>query len=61
MDEFIRKCSELVADTMQELINKQKKYTDKKYFIEFYHKDNRFHQLILRRPENRLPGIRLKR
>lgn len=46
IDEFIRKCSELVADTMQELINKQKKYMDKKYFREFYFKDNRFHQLI---------------
>ncbi|WP_044478222.1 GntR family transcriptional regulator [Paenibacillus antibioticophila] len=46
VDDFIRKCSELVADTMQELINKQKKYMDKKHFIEFYHKDNRFHQLI---------------
>ncbi|MEF2967562.1 GntR family transcriptional regulator [Paenibacillus sp. M1] len=46
VDEFIRKCSELVADTMQELINKQKKYLDRKFFIEFYHKDNRFHQLI---------------
>lgn len=46
VDDFIHKCSELVADTMQELINKQKKYMDKKYFIEFYHKDNRFHQLI---------------
>lgn len=46
IDEFIRKCSELVADTMQELINKQKKYMDKKYFREFYIKDNRFHQLI---------------
>ena len=34
VDEFIRKCSE------------QKKYMDKKHFIEFYHKDNRFHQLI---------------
>ncbi|WP_228745184.1 GntR family transcriptional regulator [Paenibacillus sp. S150] len=46
VDGFIRKCSELVADTMQELINKQKKYMDKKYFREFYLKDNRFHQLI---------------
>lgn len=46
VDEFIRRCSELVADTMQELINKQKKYMDKKYFREFYFKDNRFHQLI---------------
>lgn len=46
VDEFIRKCSELVADTMQELINKQMKYMDKKYFREFYFKDNRFHQLI---------------
>lgn len=46
VDEFIRRCSELVADTMQELINKQKKYLDRRYFIEFYCKDNRFHQLI---------------
>jgi len=46
VEEFIRKCSELVADTMQELINKQKKYMDKKYYWEFYCKDNRFHQLI---------------
>lgn len=46
VNEFIRKCSELVADTMQELINKQKKYMDKKYYYEFYCKDNRFHQLI---------------
>lgn len=46
VDEFIFKCSELVADTMQELINKQRKYLDKKHFIEFYSKDNRFHQLI---------------
>ncbi len=46
VDEFIRKCSELVADTMQELIKKQKKYLGKEYFREFYCKDNRFHQLI---------------
>jgi DNA-binding GntR family transcriptional regulator len=46
VDEFIHKCSELVADTMQELINKQKKYMDKEHFREFYLKDNRFHQLI---------------
>ncbi len=46
VDEFILKCSELVADTMQELISKQKKYTDKKNFFEFFCKDNRFHQLI---------------
>lgn len=46
VDAFIRRCSELVADTMQELISKQKKYLDKEYFGEFYSKDNRFHQLI---------------
>lgn len=46
VDEFILRCSELVADTMQELINKQKRYMDKKNFFEFYCKDNRFHQLI---------------
>lgn len=46
VDEFIHKCSELVADTMQELVNKQKKYMDKEHFREFYYKDNRFHQLI---------------
>ncbi len=46
VDEFIRKCSELVADTLQELINKQKKYMDKERFRDFYFKDNRFHQLI---------------
>lgn len=46
VDEFIHKCSELVADTMQELVNKQKKLMNKDSFREFYHKDNRFHQLI---------------
>lgn len=46
MDGFIRRCSELVADTMQELVNKQKKYLEKENFAEFYAKDNRFHQLI---------------
>lgn len=46
VDEFIHKCSELVTDTMQELVNKQKKYMDKEHFREFYSKDNRFHQLI---------------
>lgn len=46
VDGFIRKCSELVTDTMQELIQKQKKYMDQEHFIEFYCKDNRFHQLI---------------
>jgi Transcriptional regulators len=46
IDEFIHKCSELVADTMQELINKQKKNMNKESFREFYHRDNRFHQLI---------------
>lgn len=46
VDEFIRKCSELVADTMQELISKQKRYVNKERFREFYTKDNRFHQLI---------------
>ena len=46
VDEFIHKCSELVIDAMQEIVNKQKKYLDKEYFREFYTKDNRFHQLI---------------
>lgn len=46
VDEFIRKCSELVTDTMQELVNKQKKYLSKEHFREYYPKDNRFHQLI---------------
>ncbi|BCJ95892.1 GntR family transcriptional regulator [Anaerocolumna cellulosilytica] len=46
VEEFIRKCSELVADTMQELVNKQKKYMKKEHFLDFYCKDNRFHQLI---------------
>ncbi|MBC8061248.1 MAG: GntR family transcriptional regulator [Clostridiaceae bacterium] len=46
VDKFIHRCSELVGDTMQELINKQRKYMDKEYFTEFYSKDNRFHQLI---------------
>lgn len=46
VDKFIRRCSELVGDTMQELINKQKRYTDNKHFGEFYAKENRFHQLI---------------
>jgi DNA-binding GntR family transcriptional regulator len=46
VDKFIHRCSELVGDTMQELINKQKKYMDKEHFAEFYSKDNRFHQLI---------------
>jgi len=45
-NEFIRKCSELVADTMQELVSKQKKLMDKEHFRDFYCKDNRFHQLI---------------
>jgi DNA-binding GntR family transcriptional regulator len=46
VDKFIHRCSELVGDTMQELINKQKKYMDKEHSTEFYSKDNRFHQLI---------------
>lgn len=46
VDEFIRKCSELVADTLLELVTKQKKYLDKEHFREYYLKDNRFHQLI---------------
>lgn len=46
VDEFIRKCSELVADTMQELVNKQRKYMEKEHYRDFYAKDNRFHQLI---------------
>jgi len=45
-DKFIRRCSQLVIDTMQELINKQKKYTDKEHFTEFYNKENYFHKLI---------------
>lgn len=43
---FICNCSELVTDTMKELINKQKKYLDKEHFREYYSKDNRFHQLF---------------
>lgn len=46
LDKFISRCSELVADTMQELINKQKKYLNKEHFGKFYAKDNRFHELI---------------
>lgn len=46
IDRFISQCSELVTDTMQELIKKQKKYMAKEHFREFYCKDNRFHQLI---------------
>ncbi|MDF2483849.1 MAG: transcriptional regulator, GntR family [Herbinix sp.] len=46
VDEFIHKCSELVTDTMQEIVNKQRKYLDKDHFREFYTKDNRFHQLL---------------
>ena len=46
VDKFIHRCSELVGDTLQELINKQKKYMDKEHLTEFYSKDNRFHQLI---------------
>lgn len=46
VNEFIRKCSELVADTMQEIVIKQKKNMDKEHFRDFYCKDNRFHQLI---------------
>lgn len=46
VDEFIYNCSELVTDTMQALIKKQKKYMNKEHFREFYCKDNRFHQLI---------------
>jgi GntR family transcriptional regulator, rspAB operon transcriptional repressor len=46
VDKFIRRCSELVGDTMQELINKQKKYMEKAQLTEFYSKENRLHQLI---------------
>lgn len=46
VDQFIYKCSELVTDTMQELVNKQKKYIAKEFYREFFYKDNRFHQLI---------------
>lgn len=46
VDSFIHNCSPLVVDTMQELINKQKKYVDKEHFREFYSRDNRLHQLI---------------
>lgn len=46
VDEFIHNCSPLVVDTMQELINKQKKYIEKDHFRDFYSKDNRLHQLI---------------
>lgn len=54
VDRFIRRCSELVADTMQELISKQKQYLDKEHFGEFYLKDNRFHQLIFETAEQSL-------
>lgn len=54
VEDFIRRCSELVTDTMQELINKQKKYTDKEHYGEFYLKDNRFHQLIFETAEQSL-------
>lgn len=43
---FICKYSELVTDTMQELIKKQKQYMAREHFREFFGKDNRFHQLI---------------
>lgn len=46
VDEFIHNCSPLVVDTMQELINKQKKYIEKDHFRDFFSKDNRLHQLI---------------
>jgi DNA-binding GntR family transcriptional regulator len=46
VDRFIRRCSELVGDTMQEIINKQKKYTDKEHFAEFFSRENRFHKLV---------------
>lgn len=46
VDGFILRCSDLVLDTMQELINKQKKYLDKEHFREYYPKDKRFHQLL---------------
>lgn len=46
VDRFMRRCSELVGDALQELINKQKKYMDKEHSGEFYSKDDRFHQLI---------------
>lgn len=54
VDKFIFRCSELVGDTMQELINKQKKYMDKEHFVEFYSKENRFHQLIFETAEQKL-------
>ena len=52
--EFIHNCSELVADTLQELIHKQKKYLLKEHFMEFYLKDNRFHQLIFETANEKL-------
>lgn len=46
VDEFIHNCSPLVVDTMEEIIKKQKKYTAKEDFRDFYIRDNRFHQLV---------------
>lgn len=46
VERFIHRCSDLVVDTMQELVNKQKKYMDNKHFTEYYSKENRLHQLI---------------
>lgn len=46
VDEFVTHCSDLVIDTMQELIKKQKKHMSKENFKEFYAIDNRFHKLI---------------
>lgn len=54
VERFIHRCSELVGDTLQELINKQKKYKDNKHFAEFYSKENRFHQLIFETAEQTL-------
>jgi GntR family transcriptional regulator, rspAB operon transcriptional repressor len=54
VDRFMRRCSELVGDAMQELINKQKKYMDKEHFGEFFSKDDRFHQLIFETAEQPL-------
>lgn len=60
VDEFIHKCSELVTDTMQELIKKQKKYMDKEHFREFYSKDNRFHQLIFETAGEKLSWLTIE-
>ena len=57
VDEFIVQCSDLVIDTMQELIKKQKKYMSKENFKEFYAIDNRFHKLIFETAKRTLAWV----